>query len=144
MKVSQPLLDEIVTRLDQEGVTVKMHAIGDGAVRFVIDAIAKVRRNNGVVGPTHSIAHASFIAPVDLKRMADMNLSVDISPYSLFRAPMIEEIAISVGMSKRTIYTLHDEKSALFKTHKRDSLGGANVIHVRRQQERGFERVLVE
>jgi predicted amidohydrolase YtcJ len=100
MKLSQPLLDDIVARLDQEGVTVKMHAIGDGAVRSVIDAIAKVRRNTGVVGPTHSIAHASFIAPADLKRMADMNLSVDISPYSLFRAPMTEEIERNVGVER--------------------------------------------
>ena len=30
------------------------------------------------------------------------------------------------------------------RTHKRDSLGGWDVIHALRQQERGFERVLVE
>jgi hypothetical protein len=30
------------------------------------------------------------------------------------------------------------------RTHKPDSLGGANVIQALRQQERGFERVLVE
>ena len=80
-------LVERLTVLDKRGVPVKMHAVGDGAVRMVLDAVEQVRRVNGPNGPQHQVAHASFVSPKDYKRFAKLNVAVDASPMLWFPHP---------------------------------------------------------
>ena len=61
-------LNPMVTRFDQEGMTVKFHAAGDWAVRTAMDAIAAARKANGPNGPTHDPGHLTFVHPADLAR----------------------------------------------------------------------------
>ncbi len=73
-------LADWLTALDKRGIAVKMHATGDGSLRLALDAIADVRKRNGMPGQRHQIAHASFIADSDIGRFRQLNVTADISP----------------------------------------------------------------
>jgi predicted amidohydrolase YtcJ len=70
-------LDELVTRFDAAGLQVHMHAIGDGAVRVGLDAVAAARSANGPRDNRHQIAHLQLIHPDDLPRFAELDVSAN-------------------------------------------------------------------
>ena len=75
--------DEIareVTELDRRGFTVKMHCVGDNAIRKGLDGIEAARRNNGPSGLRHEIAHAPFVHPTDYPRFSALNAVAEVSP----------------------------------------------------------------
>ena len=61
-----------MTRLDAEGFSVHMHAIGDRAVRNALDAIQAARRSNGANDLRHHIAHLQIVNPDDVPRFAEL------------------------------------------------------------------------
>ncbi|PWE54251.1 hypothetical protein DEM27_21340 [Metarhizobium album] len=69
-----------IAALDRQGVGVKVHAIGDAAVARVLDAVAKVRRENGDDGPRHHIAHGQFLRHEDIGRMKQLRVIADLNP----------------------------------------------------------------
>tara|TARA_R110001592_G_scaffold363372_1_gene685955 strand:- start:57792 stop:59555 length:1764 start_codon:yes stop_codon:yes gene_type:complete len=90
-------LKQDMISLDKAGFTVKMHAAGDGAVRVALDAIEAARKANGPSGLRHQLAHAGFIDPQDMSRFAELNATVDASPYIWFPSPIIDSIVGAVG-----------------------------------------------
>ncbi|MBN3778661.1 amidohydrolase family protein [Burkholderia sp. Ac-20345] len=66
-------------RFDAEGMTVKIHCSTEGAVRTALNAIARVRSTNGP-GCRHEIAHAGFVAPDDVKRLTELDVTAEMSP----------------------------------------------------------------
>jgi predicted amidohydrolase YtcJ len=56
-------LNAALVKLDALGLTVKMHATGDAALRAGLDAIAAARKANGDSGLRHEIAHAELASP---------------------------------------------------------------------------------
>jgi predicted amidohydrolase YtcJ len=95
--VAPDALTQDLIELDKRGFTAKMHAAGDGSVRAALDAIEQVRRENGSSGMRHEIAHAGYIHPDDVPRFADLNVTVDLSPYLWFPRPIIGAIRSAVG-----------------------------------------------
>ncbi|MEZ0189847.1 amidohydrolase [Ralstonia solanacearum] len=92
---SLEVLTAKLTALDKQGTPVKLHAVGDGAVRLALDAIEAVRKANGMNGPRHQIAHLSFIAPADMPRFAALNVAADVSPMLWFPhayTPLFEKV----------------------------------------------------
>lgn len=85
---SQAELNKAVTDLDALGLTVKLHATGDGAVRAALDAIAAARKANGYSGLHHEIAHAEMIAPEDVTRFRDLDVVADLSPNLWYATPL--------------------------------------------------------
>lgn len=81
-KIQIPFEDlvEMLTRLDREGTTLKIHCAGMGAVRHALNAIAEMRRVNGDGGPVHEIAHAGFIHPDDRGRLSRLRAIAEMSP----------------------------------------------------------------
>ena len=73
------LCDKIVP-LDREGIHVKIHAVGDQAIRDTLDAIEKVRLVNGQSGPQHSIAHLGYVFDEDIPRLSRLNVLADLCP----------------------------------------------------------------
>ena len=76
-------LDELVDEMagfDKLGLSVKVHAVGDRAVRTVLDAVEQVRRRNGADGPQHHIAHGQFITEQDIPRLTALNVLADLCP----------------------------------------------------------------
>ncbi|MEJ2409035.1 MAG: amidohydrolase [Novosphingobium sp.] len=87
-----------VTKFDREGLTVKFHAAGDGAVREAMDAVEAARKANGWGGPSHDIAHDSFVDPADIPRVRALHMTWEFSPYIWFPTPMAEhDITVAIG-----------------------------------------------
>jgi len=90
----------LIAPLDAAGVHVKLHAVGDWAIRTALDAIALVRERNGSAGPTHSIAHASYIAAADIPRLAALDVVADFCPPLWFPNPILDANARLLGETR--------------------------------------------
>jgi hypothetical protein len=77
--VQEDELTQLVARFDAEGRTVKIHCAGDGAVHTALNAIERVRAQNGD-GKPHEIAHAGFVTENDYPRFAKLNVTAEMSP----------------------------------------------------------------
>ncbi len=97
---SQVDLDAALIELDKLGLTVKMHATGDGAARAALDAIAAARKANGDSGLRHEIAHAELIAPADIPRFAELNAVAELSPILWYPGPLVEMMAEVMGRAR--------------------------------------------
>lgn len=69
-----------VTRLDELGFQVHVHAIGDRAVREALDAFAAARQANGRRDNRHHIAHLQVIHPDDIRRFALLGVTANLQP----------------------------------------------------------------
>lgn len=78
--VPQAELVEALAKFDSDGLQVKIHCAGEGAIRAALDAIEKVRLSNGTQGPTHELAHAGFISEADYARLAELDVIAEMSP----------------------------------------------------------------
>jgi Predicted metal-dependent hydrolase with the TIM-barrel fold len=65
---------------DRNGVGVKVHAVGDAAVTRVLDAVERVRAENGDGGPWHHIAHGQYIPHDQIGRMKQLRVMADLNP----------------------------------------------------------------
>ena len=77
---SPETLNELVTHFDKMGLKVKMHAVGTGATRTALNAIATARKANGDTGIYHDIAHSLRYESVDLGRPSKLNAVTEMSP----------------------------------------------------------------
>jgi predicted amidohydrolase YtcJ len=73
----QAVLNGYFTRLDDAGIQVHVHAIGDGAVRSALDAFEAARKANGPRDNRHHIVHLQLIHPEDIPRFAELNVSAN-------------------------------------------------------------------
>lgn len=73
-------LTAALVEFDRQGLRVKIHCAAEGSVRAALDAIAEVRAINGADGPRHELAHALFVHPADLPRLAALNVGAEMSP----------------------------------------------------------------
>jgi predicted amidohydrolase YtcJ len=89
-------LADLIAPLDRQGMSVKVHAIGDRAIHEVLDAIALVRGRYGA-GPPHQIAHLNFILPDDVARMAGLNVVADLCPPLWFPSAISRRLADLLG-----------------------------------------------
>lgn len=89
-------LANLIAPLDGQGISVKVHAVGDRAIREVLDAIAVVRDRNGA-GPLHQIAHATLIRPSDIPRLPALNVLADLCPPMWFPSPTTLRLEETLG-----------------------------------------------
>jgi predicted amidohydrolase YtcJ len=106
--VPDDVLAQDLINLDAAGITVKMHAAGDGAVRIALNAIEKARNANGDSGLRHEIAHAGYIHPDDLPRFATLGATVDLSPYLWYPRPIIDSIIGALGERAHYYWPIRD------------------------------------
>jgi predicted amidohydrolase YtcJ len=71
----------LVTKLDKQGLTVHVHAIGDRAVRTTLDAFAAAREKNGDRDNRHQIAHLQLVDPTDFPRFKALGVIADFQLY---------------------------------------------------------------
>jgi predicted amidohydrolase YtcJ len=74
-------LKRSVTRLDALGFQVHFHALGDRAVREVLDAIEAARTANGPSDGRHHLAHLQLVDPTDIARFRPLGAVANIQPY---------------------------------------------------------------
>jgi len=72
-------IEDAVRRCDAAGLPLAAHAIGDGAVRAVLDAIEKV----GPRTPGFRIEHAEVIDAADVPRFVELGVTASVQPCHL-------------------------------------------------------------
>lgn len=65
---------------DRRGLQISVHAIGDGAVRRVLDGYAAARSANGPRDSRHRIEHIEVLHPDDLQRFCDLGVIASMQP----------------------------------------------------------------
>ena len=65
---------------DRRGLQISVHAIGDGAVRRVLDGYAAAEQANGKRDSRHRIEHIELLHPDDLPRMRDLGVVASMQP----------------------------------------------------------------
>ena len=88
-------LSSWLLRAAEKGIGAKIHCTGDGSVRLVLDA-AQLVRDAGYTTPLH-IAHGQFVAEADIPRMAQLDVTGEISPTLWFPGVIFEAIKIVLG-----------------------------------------------
>lgn len=91
-------LDELTRWLRavaERGLGAKVHCTGDGSARLVLDAAEQLRAA-GFATPVQ-IAHGQFLAESDIPRLAELNVSADISPFIWYPGVIPQALADVLG-----------------------------------------------
>lgn len=108
MRMTPERINEVVHKMDQEGVEVKMHATADGSVRAALDAVAYAREQ-GSTQKSHSIAHVGLVADNDLDRFRKLDVLADIAPPLWIPGPYSDSMHASIGTERYENYVpTHD------------------------------------
>ncbi|MCP5071689.1 MAG: amidohydrolase, partial [Rhodobacteraceae bacterium] len=65
---------------DRRGLQISVHAIGDGAVRRVLDGYEAAQKANGKRDSRHRIEHIELLHPDDLPRMKELGVVASMQP----------------------------------------------------------------
>lgn len=65
---------------DRRGLQISVHAIGDGAVRRVLDGYEAAQQANGARDSRHRIEHVELLHPDDLPRMKSLGVVASMQP----------------------------------------------------------------
>lgn len=71
---------EIAIEADRRGLQIAVHAIGDGAVRIVLDGYEAALRANGRRDSRHRVEHVEVIHPADIPRFAALGVIASMQP----------------------------------------------------------------
>jgi predicted amidohydrolase YtcJ len=69
-----------VAALDKQGVQIFTHAIGDRAVRFVLDTYQETQKENGTVDARHRIEHIETISAADIPKFGELGVIASFQP----------------------------------------------------------------
>jgi len=70
----------LATEIDRRGMQIAVHAIGDAAVRTVIDGYAAARAANGPRDARHRIEHIELIRREDILRLGALGITASVQP----------------------------------------------------------------
>ena len=73
-------LAQAAAAVDDLGLQIHIHAIGDAAVRQALDAVEFVQRRNGIRDRRPVIAHAQLVDDTDIGRFADLGVIPNMQP----------------------------------------------------------------
>lgn len=65
---------------DRRGLQIAVHAIGDGAVRIVLDGYEAARKANGARDSRHRIEHIEVVHPDDIPRFKELDVIASMQP----------------------------------------------------------------
>ena len=74
------LFAALCTEADRRGMQITVHAVGDGAVRHVLDGYEAARLANGARDSRHRIEHIELIHPQDLPRFVALGVTASMQP----------------------------------------------------------------
>lgn len=96
----------LVTEADKLGLVVHVHAIGNGAVKAVLDGFEAARKANGPDTLPHTITHVQFADPEDVTRFATLHIAAALQLEWALYDPSTNEVVqpyIDAGIY-RTMY----------------------------------------
>ena len=82
----------LATELDAAGLQLHAHAIGDGAVRQLLDAVAAVEINNGRRDRRPLVAHVEVVDPADVPRFAELGVLADFQAFWAWPDSYIQDL----------------------------------------------------
>jgi predicted amidohydrolase YtcJ len=71
---------DIAIEADRRGLQIAVHAIGDGAVRIVLDGYEAALKANGRRQSRHRVEHVEVIHPDDIPRFAELGVIASMQP----------------------------------------------------------------
>jgi predicted amidohydrolase YtcJ len=77
---TQAQFDELAVEADRRGLQIAVHAIGDGAVRSVLDGYEAARKANGARDSRHRVEHIEVISEADIPRFAELGVIASMQP----------------------------------------------------------------
>ncbi|MFT5046562.1 MAG: putative amidohydrolase YtcJ [Porticoccaceae bacterium] len=83
-------LDELkrdVIDLDKQGLSIKIHATGDGSARAALDAFEAARKANPDSNILHEVSHAEMIHADDVARFKELNVVAEMCPTIWYPLP---------------------------------------------------------
>ncbi|WP_375478689.1 amidohydrolase [uncultured Jatrophihabitans sp.] len=92
--LSPELLNQVVTGLDRAGFGIHFHALGDRAVREVLDALTHARSVNGTSDRRHQLAHLQIVHPDDIPRFRAVGAIANLQPLWACHEPQMDELTI--------------------------------------------------
>src|SRR5262245_26834905 len=100
-------LADLVLHLDLHGMQIHMHAIGDGAVRAGLTALAAARDHNGPSDNRHHMAHLQLVAKADIPRFRALGVIATFNPFWMFADESITRAEAVIGPKRaRQLYPL--------------------------------------
>jgi hypothetical protein len=83
--VGEPLFSpeefrELAVAVDKRGLQIAVHAIGDGAVRAVLDGYEAAQKENGKRDSRHRIEHIEVTTEADIPRFVDLGVIASMQP----------------------------------------------------------------
>jgi hypothetical protein len=97
MSVDESDFDRMIAEA-RKGALVRVHAMGDGSVRAILDVIERARRlSPGTLSQTHQISHCLFLRDEDIPRFRRLNVVADFSPVIYYRSPQMSLLEEVVG-----------------------------------------------
>lgn len=97
-------LRQVTAALDAAGFDVHFHALGDRAVRDVLDAIEAARAANGASIGRHQLAHLQVVHPDDVPRFRRLSAVANLQPLWACHEPQLDELAIPFLGPKRSAW----------------------------------------
>jgi hypothetical protein len=95
-------LHRVVATLDAAGFDVHVHALGDGAVRDVLDAVEAARSANGPSGGRHLLAHVQVVQSQDIARFRRLGAAANLQPLWACHEPQLDALSIPFLGAQRT------------------------------------------
>jgi predicted amidohydrolase YtcJ len=71
---------EFVAQLDQRGIQIFTHAIGDRAIRLALDAYENAAKTNGTKDARHRIEHIEAVSAADIPRFGQLGVIASMQP----------------------------------------------------------------
>lgn len=146
-------LEDAFSRVHRAGGQVHVHAIGDGAVRYVLDALEalKCRSAPAPWDRRPALAHLQLVHPDDFRRMAELDVTAVIAPYWCIIDDYFWELYVDYLGRERAFYGQYAQKRFLdngvnlafhsdFSVVEPDSLRAIYSALTRRAPRRTFDR----
>lgn len=77
---TQAQFDELAIEADRRGLQIAVHAIGDGAVRSVLDGYEAALKANGRRDSRHRVEHIEVVSEADIPRFAELGVIASMQP----------------------------------------------------------------
>jgi predicted amidohydrolase YtcJ len=96
------VLLEVAAALDAAGFDLHMHAIGDRAVRYGLDAVEQVRARGGGATGRHHMAHVQIVHPADVARFGALGVTVNAQALWAANEDQMTELTVPLLGDERT------------------------------------------
>ena len=103
---------EVVSDLAAEGFQVHFHALGDGAVRYALDAVEEAHKRHGDTDLRHHLSHLQVIHPDDHARFAELGAIANFQPVWAYADDYIVDFTLPF-ISEETARWMYPIKSVL-------------------------------